>query len=518
MKSIRTKIIALLALLLAIVCLGLGAVAYITSYNSLVDVLKETMPKVATEASVTIEDGIQNQFNKLNIIASLDYMIILNNPDADDSAVRAILSDEVKRSGYKQMMLVDKNGRALYDDGTVEDMKDNPFFKNALSGKIVVSDPMLDDDSDVIMIYAVPVTIDGETAGVLMAVRDGLELSDFAGRVKFGETGEAFIINSQGHTIAHADKSLLTQIIATATKADTDSSASIDVNTADAVSSATNTADAVTSASANDNEVHIEENNPSQLESEENVNSKLSFEGFADVQQQMMQGKTDFGEYKYNGITKVLGYAPIKAYGWSIAVAVDKEEMLSGLSAMKRAFSLISLVFLLVGFVIAFIIGRSISKPITHLSKECNIMSSGDFSRVLEEKYTKRNDEIGGLARGFNNINIKVSKIIRNVIEEANMVGKAIENVNENMAALTSEIDFMSGIIQKLSSKMDENSAMAEEMNAASSEIEGAIDSIANKAQNGAESAGEVRMRAEKLKITAFDSQKSSGNWLRCCS
>ena len=64
-----------------------------------------------------------------------------------------------------------------YDNGIVADMRSNPFFENALSGKEVVSDPMLDNDgSDIIMIYAVPV-IDSEIAGVLMAIRDGLELS-----------------------------------------------------------------------------------------------------------------------------------------------------------------------------------------------------------------------------------------------------------------------------------------------------------------------------------------------------
>ena len=76
------------------VCFGLGLVAYITSYNSLVDVLKETMPS-CTEASVTIEDGIQNQ-QQTEYYCIINYMNILNRPDADDSAVRAIISDDKK--------------------------------------------------------------------------------------------------------------------------------------------------------------------------------------------------------------------------------------------------------------------------------------------------------------------------------------------------------------------------------------------------------------------------------------
>lgn len=502
MKKISTKIIVSLGLLVFFVCFGLGLVAYMTSYNSLVGVLRETMPKVAMEASVTIEDGIQNQLNKLNIIASLEYMNVLKNPDSDYSVVRDLIADEARRSGHKHMMLIDKTGKALYDNGTFADMRDNTYFMNAISGTEVVSDPMLDnDDSGIIMVYAVPVKVDGEIAGVLMAIRDGLELSDFAGRVKFGETGEAFIINKKGRTIAHADKELLLQIVKTATSADATSSASASADTTDQTSAATNnsqTDDTVSSASAIGNEDSLEGN----------VITELGFEGFTGVLQQMIIGSTDFGEYEYNGIKKVLGYAPIKSHGWSIAVAVDKDEMLSGLSDLNRTFLAISLIFLLVGLIVAFFIGKSISRPIAYLSNECSIISSGDFSRVVEEKYTKRLDEIGDLARGFNDINIKVSKIIRNVVAEAHIVGQAIDKVNENMSALTSEIDFMTKIIHKLSSKMEENSAMTEEMNAASSEIEEAVDSIASKTQDGVESADEIRKKAENLKTTARDSQK----------
>lgn len=508
MKKISTKIIVLLELIVFFICFGLGLVAYITSYNSLVGVLKETMPKVAVEASITIEDGIQNQLNKLNILASLDQMNILSMADGDYSIARTIMSDEVKRSGHKEMILIDKTGKALHSNGAVSDLSNNPFFESALSGKEIVSEPMLDNNGeDIIMIYAVPVKSAGEITGVLMAVRDGLELSNLAGRIKFGETGEAFVINKQGRTIAHADTNFLLQILSTARSTGIGSSES--ENTTDSKTSATatsQTADIISSASLKSDEDNLGENAASHLN--ENLTQKLGFEGFTDVQTHMMQGQTGFGEYKYNGVSKVSGYAPVEKYGWSIAVLVDKEEMLSGLSELEQTFLIISSVFLLAGFVVAYFIGKGLSTPITHLSNECNIMSNGDFSRVMEDKYTKRRDEIGELARSFNGINVKVSQIIQNVIEETDSVGRAIENVDENMSALTSQVNFMSNIINKLSSKMDENSAIAEEMNATSSEIEGAIDSIAHETQYSAETAGEVSNRAEKLKATAIDSQK----------
>ncbi|MGB3989705.1 MAG: cache domain-containing protein, partial [Acetivibrionales bacterium] len=217
------------------------------------DVLRETMPKAADEASAIIEFAIQNQLNSLNIISSLDFMKILKDNNADDSALKSFMSDEIRRTGHKQMILADRNGKILYSNSAVTGIKDDPFFMSALSGVETVSEPMLDEDgSGIIMVYAVPVKIDGEIAGVLMAYRDGLELSEFVGRVRYGESGQAYLINRQGRTIAHANKDIILQILETATS-DATSSATSAADTSDAVSSATSdpqAADAVSSATA----------------------------------------------------------------------------------------------------------------------------------------------------------------------------------------------------------------------------------------------------------------------------
>jgi methyl-accepting chemotaxis protein len=540
MQKISTRIIALFGFLVFIICSGLGLAAYITSYNAVLDVLGETMPKAAMEASVTIEDAIRNQLSTLNIISSLDFMKALKNSNEDNSALKSFMSEETDRAGHKQMILADRNGRVLYSSGpvagssiadnsvsgnavtdsSVADIKGDPFFESALSGRETVSEPMLDKDgSGIVMVYAVPVKLDGETAGVLMAYRDGLELSEFAGRVRYGDSGQAYIINKQGRTIAHADKNVILQLLRAAA-ANPDQSAASGENASDAVSSATagtqpsdavssatggpGTADAVSSATAGAGEG----NTDARIGASESVSRQIGLESFFEIQRQMMEGKTGFDEFEYNGVPKVTGFAPVEGHGWSVGIAADRDEMLSGLSTLKLTVLVISVIFLLAGLAAAYVLGKGISAPVVYLSNECNIMSGGDFSRTMSEKYTGRRDEIGELARSFNNININVSNIIRNVIDEAGSVGAAIADINENMGVLTSEINTMSEITNRLSLKMDENSAAAEEMNATSEEIEDAVDSIANDSMQSAETAGEVSRRAESLKATAIDSRK----------
>ena len=146
MKRISTRIIAFFGILVFFICSGLGLAAYITSYDSVMDVLRETMPKAADEASATIEFAIQNQLNSLNIISSLDFMKILKDNNADDSALKSFMSDEIRRTGHKQMILADRNGKILYSNSAVTGIKDDPFFMSALSGVETVSEPMLDED------------------------------------------------------------------------------------------------------------------------------------------------------------------------------------------------------------------------------------------------------------------------------------------------------------------------------------------------------------------------------------
>ena len=78
--------------------------------------------------------------------------------------------------------------------------------------------------------------------------------------------------------------------------------------------------------------------------------------------------------------------------------------MLAGLSTLRVTVLVVSVIFLLAGLAIAYFLGKNISTPVTHLANECKIMSGGDFSRAMHEKYTKRRDEIGDLARSFDNI------------------------------------------------------------------------------------------------------------------
>jgi len=184
--------------------------------------------------------------------------------------------------------------------------------------------------------------------------------------------------------------------------------------------------------------------------------------------------------------------------------------MMAELVNLRIIFIIISALFLVAGLFVSFFIGKNISKPLTELTNQCITMSEGNFATDVNEKYLKRNDEIGNLTRGFKKINESVSEIIKNVISETRNVDNSILASGESISKLTEEIHAISSIIQELSAQMEETSAMSEEMNATTIEIESAIESIAKKAQDGSETAGEVSKKATELRRTAEESLKSA--------
>ncbi|HHV99466.1 MAG TPA: methyl-accepting chemotaxis protein [Clostridiaceae bacterium] len=419
MKSIKTRFALLMGTLLILVCVGFGIVAYSTSSRALIANVKDTMPKFAIEASKAIEFGLQNHFHSLSAVAANDKIIaFVKNGNQDKTDIEMLLNNEIKRAGYLQMAVVRQNGQAIYNDGHTDDLKNADFFNKALAGEKVITDPMKrSTDGSIITVYAVPIEADGKAIGVLIGYRDGYELCDLAKEIVYGRTGQAFIINSQGKTIAHADKQMIYSIVSQnqSTSGDTDanSSASLEV---DINSSATVTSGRI---------------------------SAIGLENYTSLQNRMVNGETGFGEYEFNNVKKFMGFAPITDYGWSIGVEVNKDEMLAGLNNLQIRFLFMSVFFLLISTMVAFGIAMNINRPISYLTEECKQMAKGDFSRVLDQKCIKRKDEIGELARAFQ----VIGESLKDILRRASSVSNKLASSSQELTAAIQQSTTLAGEI-----------------------------------------------------------------------
>lgn len=155
---------------------------------------------------------------------------------------------------------------------------------------------------------------------------------------------------------------------------------------------------------------------------------------------------------------------------------------------------------------------RTITKPISVITKHLKIISTGDFSLSIPEKYFKPKDELGDISRATDRMQQSIKEIVHAIMLETDNINTAITSSNNNFSVLTTNLQETSTSIEQLSSEIEETAASTQEIDAASLDIETAIRTISDKAQDGAISANEINNKAAKLKENAEVSQTNAND------
>lgn len=443
--------------LLLFICLGFGIASYLAASSALEANAEETLPQMARDGANIVTERISGTLGAMDVIANQAEIGDMTLPREQKEP---ILYAEASRAGFFNLGVADLEGRIEFLDGNILNIEDEDYFKESLEGRRAISDPFLKADGTLNIQYAVPIR-QRETnsiVGVLVATGNGKVLSAITNDITFGESGKAYMVNKQGTIIAHSQEDLVRQGY-----------------------------------------------NPAR-----EVKEDPSLSDLANLHAQMAEGKTGAGEYHFQGNTSYLGYAPIKGTNWSLAIAAPKEEIFAQLGILRNTVLIVSVIFLVLGNLFAYVISAVLTRPVKAASEQLKVIASGDFTQDTPQKFLKMKDEIGVLARSVDTMQTTVRGIIRDVVGESAAVAAAIKSAGNYMQQLNTQIEDVSATTQQLSAGMEETAASAQEMNAASTEIDTAVASIASKAKEGAEAAGEIIRRAHELKASFGRSQENA--------
>ena len=438
MKTVKMKMTLLFGVLMTVICVGLAASSFITAENALIDKTKNSIKSLSYQAAKSVDARLSNY---LNIMEALTYNELFLNPQDSEGYEKSItefLKKEVVLGEYIHMAFVSNDGNALYEDGSYEILKEADYFKQALSGERVVTAPRFSESNELVMIYAVPVKHNNQVNGVLIGIRDGFELGNLAGEAADGKTGSAFVINSSGNTIAHSNKDMMQNLLNSLSINSQQSQGEVD-----SVSSAT----AVTATESTEN---ADMTKGPEVNSSTEGQNLLGYSNFGNLQLAMAEGKAGYGEYEYDGTSKILGYAPIESLGWSIGIEINKAEALSGIDELTKNFTIIGSMFFVVALIIVYMVARQMSKPIEHLTNISYQMSNGDYSVEPEAKYTRRKDEMGRLALAFRAITDATKILLQNNVD----ISKQISDTSQ-------QLDYM---IQQFTKMMKEISLAVDQI------------------------------------------------------
>ncbi|WP_251861479.1 methyl-accepting chemotaxis protein [Clostridium sp. Marseille-Q2269] len=349
----------------------------------MIETVENELPETAKQASSAIENVINGNLQVLELLSQNEK---LSNARVPMKEKLSILSQEAKRSKHTKMTISDAKGNSENTLGQKQNLTDREYFKQAIAGKSNVSDPIINkSDGSIIVIYSVPIKKDGKIVGVLTASRDGNEISNYTNSIKFGKTGQAFMINKNGTTIAHNNKDLVLK----------------------------------------------QDNNF------ENIKKDSELSSLVDIEKKMVLAESGAGDYSYKGKDKYIGYAPVKSTGWSIGIVINTDEILSELNALKIGIGVTTVVFILIGGVIVFLLSKTITKPISASMNHLQVISEGNLTEEIEKELLDRKDELGKMAKAID----VMRKTMGYIVKDIKISSSNINDQADNLASVSDEME-----------------------------------------------------------------------------
>lgn len=339
-KSIKTKIIALCSSLLLVSFLALTAVTTFIVNKQVKNESLKMMNELAQRSAGDLKEYVNKYIMLSETLASTVSMSSYSDIEKNLKSLDKYLS----QYNLDRILIADKSGNALNTDNKTVNIADRDYFKTAMSGKSTVSSPLTDKTTGkTLLVYAAPITNNGEVVGVLSFARDAKEISNKVAEITFRKTGKTCLIDSNGTTIGHYEYERVQK---------------------------------------GENIIELAKTNPQLTELAKSI-------------EKMKSGETGFDEYGFNGTKRVISYVNIPEFNWSIGLMVDSSDLFAVVNTILKIVFSIGIVTLIISIVIAYRFSNSISKRLNLVSTIVSNFAKGDFSQVLPQKELDEKDEVG---------------------------------------------------------------------------------------------------------------------------
>lgn len=390
-RKLSVKIAIYVGLLVLFVSAGMGVTASIFSSNIVRSQAEASLQQLSDLGANEVDILVQARIDLLSEIAKREIITTMHW-----SSIRNSLRSDVEKLGYMDMALVTPDGQARYVvSGDIAELGDRSYVQKAFAGEANISDVLISRvTNQAVLMYAAPIEFGGKVVGVLIARRDGNALAAITDKMGFGEEGYAYVVNTNGVTVAHPNR----------------------------------------------------DNVMEQINLVEKAKEDPNFESVGAMMEKVLVENRGVGEYDYNGKHMYSAYAPIPGTHWILINVAESAEVLSQVNTMSILIFGITAIFIAIGIISSFILGRSIARPIQDLSKE--ILKISDYDLTLTEmaygeKYVKKKDEVGIIAKAIRTMQSNLVLLIKDISRDAESVASSSEQLtatSEQSASAAEEV------------------------------------------------------------------------------
>lgn len=141
--------------------------------------------------------------------------------------------------------------------------------------------------------------------------------------------------------------------------------------------------------------------------------------------QRMMNGEHGVGSYAFEGVRKMVAFAPVPNTAWTLAINVERSDILSSLGGMQLQIILMSLVFVILGAAVIIWYSSRVTTRIIRLTSELKVISDGDFRAAEGRQGVSGKDEVTRAFLSLHHMRDSVREMIRTV-KHASGTSKAV--------------------------------------------------------------------------------------------
>jgi methyl-accepting chemotaxis protein len=445
--KLSQRISLFIGLLVLAIAGGLGITSLYLSYNTTkeeaVNGLKEASQQGVNyiDACQELSTGVLEQVaNRISVLTLVDQL--------------SILSSGAGGLGYLDMAVVDKEGKAKYAlSGEEVDLSDLDCVKRALKGEKCFSDIYISKaTNEPEIMYAVPIELFGTIQGVLLGRSDGTILNEITDQMAYGKKGFAYIIGNDGTFFAYNDRTAVLK------------------------------------------QVNVFKDNE----------NKGIYKDLGSKIKKLGIGKSGIVEYQLKGSNEIISMAPIPDTNWILCLGAPQQQITKGVDNLRNLLIIFSLIFTFIGIIFSVFLGKSISKPISNIVTMLARMAQYDLTsdqNIKADKYTKRKDEIGIMAKAGFTLQENLRKLIDDIAKSAEQIATSSEELSATSQQAVISANEVASAIQDIASGASDQ---ANDTGKGATEIELLGDLIENDLklmENLNNSTNDV----EKLKDEGFD-------------
>ena len=217
----------------------------------------------------------------------------------------------------------------------------------------------------------------------------------------------------------------------------------------------------------------------------------------------------------YNGNPVLSAYAPLTFGGlhWALLAEIDEAEAFAAVKALKWVAGIVALVGIAVIVGLALLVTRSIVKPVQGVVGSLTDLAQGEGDLTARLPVTG-NDEVGDLARRFNEFMEKLHQMIKEIV-------KGVDTLSSSSTELSAISQQMSASAEQTSTKSATVASSAEQMSANMNSVSAAMEQsstntsmVASAAEEMTATIGEIAQNAEKarsISVEAVHQTKGAG-------